>query len=196
MTQPTFMRTFFFFSEMLGSSFHVRTPRLCVFWFKEQQKQREGNPLSFIHTTEAGLLQGPSALNHYDVTLLSVASLMLDIKCDFSLWCCRNRALATSLSVEQRRCRVSVVLEVSPFFSVYVCAEVGHVSSICSRWGCRRDLEAGCRPSNVLQQVLSLSSLCNLYLILVRIIIQHLFVQFQDSSQLKVETLLKDAGRY
>lgn len=45
-----------------------------------------------------------------------------------------------------------------------------------------------------LRHVLSSISLCNLYLTLVQIIIQHLFVRLQDPGQLKQEMLLKDSG--
>lgn len=52
----------------------------------------------------------------------------------------------------------------------------------------------GVAVSDVLQRVLSRADLCNLYLTLEEIISQRSLIQFQDSGQLKLEMLLKDAG--
>lgn len=134
---------------------------------------------------------------------------MLDIKYDFGLL--RPPALVIVMQVKQytpshalhllchrdsfmisNQCQVFLLI----WLHMSVCA-CSLFACICtSKRSSVLELAANWRAtvSDALQQVLSRAGRCNLYLTLVRIIIQHLPVQFQDSGQLKLEMLLKDAG--
>lgn len=148
-------------------SFHVRSLFLFgFFWFKEQEKQTESNPLSSQPRFD------PYQLGVITMPLSSgVKGLRLDIKYDLTA----SRQGSTHFFICARDC-------------IFKNFTYRAVSAQLEAVGARIPV------TDVLQQVLSSVSLCNLYLTVVRIIIQHLFARLQDTGQLKREMLLKDSG--